>query len=128
MEEIIQHDDKGKEELEFTTPPPTTTLTTTPTSTFEPTVDSEFLVQPSFKKLLKCGKTLIGKKITIAGWARSVRDAEKKTLLFLQLSDGSCHKDLQVCVKRSDFHDNFDEIATGNIGWCFKVTGEVVAR
>jgi asparaginyl-tRNA synthetase len=83
-------------------------------------------MQPTFKSLLEKGKTLIGKTFTLGGWARSVRKAEKGTLLFLQLSDGSCHKDLQIIIKQSDNHLNYDEIATGNVGWSFRVTGTFV--
>ena len=44
----------------------------------------------------------------------------------MQLSDGSCHKDLQIIIKQSDNHLNYDEISTGNVGWSFRVTGTFV--
>lgn len=84
------------------------------------------MLQPLFKDILAQGEALIGQTVTVGGWARSVRSAEKGELLFIQMSDGSCQKDLQVIVKRSDKHPKFDEIATGNVGWSFKVTGTFI--
>ena len=83
-------------------------------------------LQPLFKDLLAQGDSLIGKTVTIGGWARSVRPAEKGELLFIQLFDGSSQKDLQVIVRKQDKHEKFDEIATGNVGWSFKITGTFV--
>ena len=84
------------------------------------------MTQPTFKTLLQQGKSLIGQEITFGAWARSVRKAEKGSLLFLQLTDGSCHKDLQVIVRQCDDHPNFELLSTGNVGWSFRVTGTFV--
>ena len=85
-------------------------------------------MQPQFKTLLEQGKSLIGEKeYCLGGWARSVRAAEKGSILFIQLTDGSCQTDLQVIVRQSDHHPQYDEIATGNVGWSFEVTGTFVA-
>jgi asparaginyl-tRNA synthetase len=87
---------------------------------------SQTLLQPLFNDILRQEKEWIGKTLTIGGWARSVRSAEKGELLFIQLTDGSCQKDLQVIVRKSDKHANFDEIATGNVGWSFKISGTFI--
>lgn len=81
------------------------------------------LLQPLFKDILDQEKDWIGKTVTLGGWARSVRSAEKGALLFIQITDGSCQRDMQVIVRKSDMHDNFDEIATGNVGWSFRISG-----
>ena len=83
----------------------------------------KFQQQTTFKELLTRGTELIGKEFTLGGWARSVRKGEKGSLLFLQITDGSCHKDLQVIVRQSDDHPDYELISTGNVGWSFRVTG-----
>ena len=39
-----------------------------------------------------------GKKVTVCGWVRTIRDS--KALGFMELNDGSCFKDLQVVMDR----------------------------
>lgn len=53
-----------------------------------------------------------GKKITVAGWVRSVRDM--KNFGFVTLNDGSCFRDLQVVMSRETL-ENYDEIAAQNV-------------
>ena len=45
------------------------------------------------------GCALIDSTITICGWVRSGRTAEKDTLAFLSLSDGTCNGTLQAIIK-----------------------------
>lgn len=64
----------------------------------------------------------IGKRITVGGWIRSVRDS--KTFGFIVLHDGTCFDTLQVV-----YHDNlqnFAEISKLNVGSAITVTGELV--
>lgn len=39
-----------------------------------------------------------GTKVTVAGWAKTVRDS--KSIGFIELSDGSSFKNLQVVLRR----------------------------
>ena len=42
------------------------------------------------KELLAHGAAAIGSKVTVKGWVRTCRPAEKNTLAFVELNDGSC--------------------------------------
>ena len=64
-----------------------------------------------------------GQTLTVAGWARSVRDS--KAVGFVALNDGSCFNSLQVVLSR-DALTNYDEIAGQNVGAALVVTGELV--
>ena len=64
-----------------------------------------------------------GKKISVGGWIRSVRDS--KTFGFIVLHDGTYFDTLQVV-----YHDkmsNFAEISKQNVGSAIIVTGELIA-
>ncbi|MBR5145791.1 MAG: asparagine--tRNA ligase [Clostridia bacterium] len=63
------------------------------------------------------------KEITVAGWARTIRDS--KVFGFIELNDGSCFKCLQV-VFEQDKIDNFAEIAKLNVGSSVIVSGKLV--
>jgi asparaginyl-tRNA synthetase len=65
----------------------------------------------------------IGKRISVGGWIRSVRDS--KTFGFIVLHDGTCFNTLQVVYH--DKLDNFVEISKLNVGSAIIVTGELVA-
>ena len=64
-----------------------------------------------------------GKRITVCGWARNLRD--QKSFGFIELNDGSCFKPLQVVFER-DTLNNYDEIARQNVGAALIVTGTLV--
>ena len=63
------------------------------------------------------------KKVTVAGWLRSVRDM--KQVAFVTINDGSCFKDLQVVLSREEF-DAYDEVCALSLGTALVVTGELV--
>ena len=65
----------------------------------------------------------IGKKISIGGWVRSLRDS--KTFGFIVVNDGTFFEPIQVVFH--DDMDNFQEIAKLNVGAAIVVTGELVA-
>ena len=48
----------------------------------------------NIRKLYEAPEAYAGKEITVAGWARTIRDM--KSFGFLELNDGSCFKGLQV--------------------------------
>ncbi len=61
-----------------------------------------------------------GKTVTLGGWVRNLRDS--KAFGFIDLNDGSCHSNIQVVFER-DKIDNYDEIASQNVGAALVVTG-----
>ena len=64
-----------------------------------------------------------GKTVTVAGWAKSIRDS--KAFGFIELNDGSCFKNTQIVFERATL-SNYDEIARQNVGCSFVITGEVI--
>ena len=64
-----------------------------------------------------------GKTVTVAGWAKTIRDS--KAFGFIELNDGSCFKNTQIVFERATL-DNYDEIAKENVGCALVVTGTVV--
>ncbi len=68
-------------------------------------------------------QSLGGATLTVAGWARSIRDS--KAVGFVALNDGSCFNSLQVVLSR-DALANYDQIASQNVGAALIVTGELV--
>ena len=61
-----------------------------------------------------------GKEIVVGGWVRNLRDS--KAFGFIDLNDGSCFKSVQVVFER-DIVENYDEIASQNVGASLVVTG-----
>ncbi len=64
-----------------------------------------------------------GKTVTVAGWARTIRDS--KAFGFIELNDGSCFKCTQIVFERANL-ENYDEIAKENVGCSLIVKGVVV--
>jgi len=64
-----------------------------------------------------------GKTVTLGGWVRNLRDS--KAFGFIDLNDGSCFKSVQVVFER-DIINNYDEIASMNVGAALVVTGTVL--
>lgn len=63
-----------------------------------------------------------GKKVTVCGWVRTLRDG--KAFGFIELNDGSCFKNVQVVFERENL-GNYDEIARQNVGASLVVEGTV---
>ena len=63
-----------------------------------------------------------GKTVTFGGWVRNLRDS--KAFGFIDLNDGSYFKSIQVVFERQII-DNYDEIASQNVGAALVVTGVV---
>ena len=61
-----------------------------------------------------------GKSVTVGGWVRNLRDS--KAFGFIDLNDGSYFKSVQVVFER-DIINNYDEIASQNVGASLVVTG-----
>ena len=64
-----------------------------------------------------------GRTVTVGGWVRNLRDS--KAFGFIDLNDGSYFKSVQVVFER-DIVDNYDEIASQNVGASLVVTGRIV--
>ena len=62
-----------------------------------------------------------GKKLTVCGWVKTLRHSG--AIAFIELSDGSCHKGIQVVVNEN--LNNFDEIVHQNVGAALIVEGNV---
>ena len=63
------------------------------------------------------------KSVTLGGWVRNLRDS--KAFGFIDLNDGSYFKSIQVVFEREKIN-NYDEIASMNVGAALVVTGVVV--
>lgn len=63
-----------------------------------------------------------GKEVTLGGWIRNLRDS--KAFGFIDLNDGSCHKNVQVVFEREKV-SNYDEIARQNVGASLIIKGTV---
>lgn len=75
------------------------------------------------RELYREREKYIGKKISVGGWVRSVRDS--KSFGFIVLHDGTFFETLQIV-----YHDtmkNFEEICKLNVGSAIIVTGELVS-
>ena len=77
----------------------------------------------SIRDLYRNKEEYLGKKVTVGGWVRSVRDS--KTFGFIVLNDGTFFETLQIVY--SDKLDNFAEISKLNVGSAVIVEGELVA-
>jgi len=62
-----------------------------------------------------------GGRVTARGWVKTRRDS--KGVRFLQLSDGSCFRDLQVVIDAKIAEAELTEVTTGA---CIEVDGELV--
>lgn len=72
------------------------------------------------------GAQFLNKTITVAGWARTTRNANKGQLLFVELNDGSTGQSIQ-CVLDSEKTEGFDECkASGGTGASFQMVGTLI--
>lgn len=76
----------------------------------------------NIKELFRDTQRYAGRKVTVGGWIRSIRDS--KTFGFIVLNDGSFFQSLQVVYH--DTMDNFAEISKCNVGAALIVTGTLV--
>ena len=64
-----------------------------------------------------------GQAVTLCGWAKTIRDSKK--IGFIELTDGSCFKSLQV-VFQADQLENYTEIAKAGTYTSLEVKGRIV--
>lgn len=75
------------------------------------------------RELYRKKEEYVGKKITVGGWIRSIRDS--KTFGFIVVNDGTFFEPLQIVY--GDKLDNFAEISKLNVGAAIVATGTLVA-
>lgn len=75
------------------------------------------------KDLYRNTDQYVGKKVTVGGWVRSIRDS--KTFGFIVLNDGTFFETLQVVY--NDKMENFDEVSKLNVGAAVIVSGPLIA-
>ena len=81
----------------------------------------ETMTRTEIASLYQSPASFSGKKVTVCGWVRTIRDS--KALGFMELNDGSCFKGVQVVFEDKKI-DNFKEIAKLNVGAAVTVNGE----
>lgn len=68
-------------------------------------------------------QTLTDKTLTVCGWIRTMR--QSKSLAFIELNDGSFHRNLQIIVEENAVQ-NFDEICHQNVGAALCIEGNLI--
>ena len=79
----------------------------------------ETMTRTEIASLYQSPASFSGKKVTVCGWVRTIRDS--KALGFMELNDGSCFKGVQVVFEDKKI-DNFKEIAKLNVGAAVTLT------
>ena len=74
------------------------------------------------KKILKADETIIGKKVIVFGWIKTIRD--QKSFAFIEINDGSCLANLQAIIDSSNAE--YRKILEISIGASIRIDGEVV--
>ncbi len=74
-------------------------------------------------RIYKTPQEFSGKSITVCGWVKTIRDS--KSIGFMEISDGSSFKGLQVVFEEAKLA-NFKDIAKQNVGAAVCVTGILV--
>ena len=64
-----------------------------------------------------------GTVVTVCGWAKTVRDS--KNIGFIELSDGTCFKNLQIVFEAAKL-ENYKEVAKAGVGTSMQIVGRVV--
>ena len=64
-----------------------------------------------------------GATVTVCGWAKTVRDS--KNIGFIELSDGTCFKNLQIVFEAGKL-ENYKDVAKAGVGTSMQVVGRVV--
>lgn len=68
-------------------------------------------------------ETHLTESVTVCGWIKTSRSS--KTMLFIELNDGSCFQSLQVIVEESKI-PTFKEVCKWNVGGAVIVTGNLL--
>lgn len=79
------------------------------------------------KELLDRSDELLGQSVTVKGWVRTSRSADKGALLFVELSDGSFSKGVQLVLDMAKTNGAKEVSEAGGVGSCIAVEGTVLA-
>eukprot|EP00056_Hartaetosiga_gracilis_P017215 m.6669 g.6669 ORF g.6669 m.6669 type:complete len:544 (-) comp5431_c0_seq1:91-1722(-) len=72
------------------------------------------------------GEEAIDSTVTIGGWVKTGRPAEKKTLFFFEVNDGSTPKNMQCKKKLAEGEDNSEWVKMTKTGSCLLLKCKVV--
>eukprot|EP00747_Dinoflagellata_sp_TGD_P182045 gnl/TRDRNA2_/TRDRNA2_36108_c0_seq1.p1 gnl/TRDRNA2_/TRDRNA2_36108_c0~~gnl/TRDRNA2_/TRDRNA2_36108_c0_seq1.p1 ORF type:complete len:611 (+),score=101.86 gnl/TRDRNA2_/TRDRNA2_36108_c0_seq1:18-1850(+) len=76
-------------------------------------------------RILSDGEDLVGETISVCGWVKTKREAMKGAVMFLEVNDGSCQRNLQVVVDKEA--KGFETVLNGGgTGSSVKCKGKVV--
>jgi aspartyl/asparaginyl-tRNA synthetase len=121
-----------RQECFSNTPSPSTTTNTTEIIPFTRNLCSGLTAGNTLyrRHRIRIQEALTGKygnqTITVAGWARTIRSANKGKLLFVELNDGSTVSSLQ-CVLNATTTANFEPCkASGGTGASFQLQGTLI--
>lgn len=78
------------------------------------------------KELLKEGDAAIGKEVVLKGWIRTSRSADKGALLFVELTDGSTVRGIQLLLNAATTAGTKEVAEAGGAGASLAVKGVVV--
>lgn len=78
------------------------------------------------KELLADEARYVDQEVTVKGWIRTTREAEKGKLLFVELSDGSTVKGLQLIMDSVTTAGRKEVDSCGGVGASLSVVGKVV--
>jgi hypothetical protein len=79
------------------------------------------------KELIQQGEAAIGSEVVLKGWVRTLRSAEKGAVLFVELTDGSSVRGMQVVFNAATTSGMKEVAEAGGAGSSFSVRGVVVA-
>lgn len=79
------------------------------------------------KELLQQGESAIGQSVTVKGWIRTSREAEKGKVIFIELTDGSTPRGLQLVISSNKVANASAVANCGGSGASLSVVGTVVA-
>lgn len=97
-----------------------TTATKHPSEMFTPSFSR------SRTRVKDVGASSVGSKVTVKGWVRSIREAERGATCFVQINDGSCLDTIQIVASKAST-ENFDMLkSSGGTGASIEAVGEIV--
>lgn len=77
------------------------------------------------KEMLVDARQKVGSTVTVKGWVRTMRSAQKGQLLFVELNDGSCFSSVQIVMEQGI--PGFEDAGKcGGAGASLSVTGVLV--
>jgi asparaginyl-tRNA synthetase len=79
------------------------------------------------KELLAQGEAAIGQSVSVKGWIRTSREGEKGKVLFVELTDGSTPRGLQLVVNSDKVANAAAVLNCGGVGASLSARGVVVS-